>query len=164
MTSGGVPNTAFGSGGEVTTEASTVSNANQITVLSNGDLVVVGSGLESGDSEESGIVVAEYNPDGSLNTSFSPDGSPAGTYIPPESAFDGSTMYGVAVEPDGAIVTVGANEPADLQAAAFSGGTSSLAYDNNGNTLTGEILKGRVSIATIVYRLRRRDLYLQGNG
>ncbi len=128
------PPHSVGSGGEVTADSA----ANAVTVLSNGDLIIVGSALPPSYGGDYGLLVAEYNPNGSLNTSFSPDGSPAGTYMPSDSAFDNSSIYGVAIEPDGAIVAVGQNDPWYLQAEEFTGGTTPLSYDNNGNTLSDQ--------------------------
>jgi uncharacterized delta-60 repeat protein len=64
----GTLDTTFGTNGLVTTNFNNTTDvANAVVVLSNGDILVAGTAVSTNSSE---FALAEYNPDGSLNTAF----------------------------------------------------------------------------------------------
>src|SRR5439155_9664653 len=71
-----------------------------------GKIVVVGR-AETASSTD--IVVARYNPDGTLDASFDGDGSP-GNGVVKTTVADGGEANAVAIQPDGKIVVVGVAE------------------------------------------------------
>ncbi len=93
MTCGGP---AFDTDGILTTDIDGTDEGRAIAIQSDGKIVVAGfSGT--------GVALARYNTDGSLDAGFSPGGSPAGTLTSAD--IDGGN--GVAIQPDGKIVVAG---------------------------------------------------------
>ena len=92
---------SFGDGGAVTTAFAASSEADAVTVDSNGKIVVLGDSCQTEDPWTGcKLVLARYNVDGSLDPSFG-SGGMATTEFP---GFDDVTGEGVTVQPDGKIV------------------------------------------------------------
>ncbi len=92
--------TAFGTGGEVTTVLSLADFAESVAVQADGKIVAAGFSQQSASAED--FALARYNPDGSLDTSF----GTGGTVL---TDFGGSNdgALGVAIQADGKIVAAG---------------------------------------------------------
>lgn len=98
----GKPDGAFGHLGVVQTDFGGDEEANDIAIQPDGRIVAVGTYQTS----KTGMLVARYRADGSLDTTFSADGKVALT----SAGLLGPTLeraYGVAVQPDGRVVVVG---------------------------------------------------------
>ncbi|HEY7280472.1 MAG TPA: hypothetical protein VID47_02660 [Actinomycetota bacterium] len=100
---GGALDTAFGGDGRVTTDfAGAFDVGRSVAILHSGDILVAGQSQTAADEQR--IVVVEYRPNGTLDTSFSTDGKVV-VNMSPGNAED---AVGVAVRGDGKIV-VGAS-------------------------------------------------------
>ncbi|MBN9523248.1 hypothetical protein J0H58_32830, partial [bacterium] len=90
---------SFGTAGRVVTSAGGAEAASAVAVQPDGKIIVAGSTTQNND-----IVLARYNPDGSLDATF--NGS--GTF---QFTFGGiDTAAALALQPDGMIVVVGATD------------------------------------------------------
>jgi uncharacterized delta-60 repeat protein len=104
-TSNGGLDTSFGTAGRVTTSFGGQSaEANSVAVQRDGHILAAGS--TAPDNNHSNLALARYNSDGSLDSSFGSSGLVTLSF--------GSTRAsanGVAVQPDGRIVTAGSTSP-----------------------------------------------------
>jgi uncharacterized delta-60 repeat protein len=98
----GSPDTAFGSGGALTTRiAGLDAEARAVVVQPDGKLVVAGTAYGSGSVHDQ-FGLARYNADGSLDSSF----GISGTIVTPVSP-GGSEARGLAIQADGKILAAG---------------------------------------------------------
>ncbi|WP_187645768.1 DUF11 domain-containing protein [Streptomyces sp. TRM49041] len=119
--------TAFGTGGKVTTDFSSGAVAFGVALQTDGKIVAVGSGL-------GGFGLARYNIDGSLDTAFGTGGKVT-------TDFDGgATAFGMALQTDGKIVAAGLggpNDNRDFALARFnSDGSLDTAFGTGGKVTT----------------------------
>lgn len=133
--SDGTLDTSFGSDGIVLTEVGNSSVANAVTELSNGDIVVAGSGTD-GDGNL-GIALVEYNADGTLNESFGIDGITVTGVGAPGSAY----AQALTVLPGGDIIVAGEAGNIDLDsgislAKYHSDGTLDTSFGTDGTVLS----------------------------
>ena len=101
--------TSFGDGGKRFTDFGTRDEASSLAIQADGKIVVAGYSecgcpfAPSGD--DSDVIIARYNADGTLDPSFSGDGKETTDFRPNGDDYGSS----VAIQPDGAIVVAGAS-------------------------------------------------------
>ncbi|MEO8042172.1 MAG: delta-60 repeat domain-containing protein, partial [Acidobacteriota bacterium] len=108
----GALDSSFGSGGKVSTSIGNFSEAYAAALQSDGKIVAAGFGY---DGSNSGVALAKYYIDGSLDTSFGTGGKVV-TPFP-----GGGAAYDVAIQSDGKIVSLGSrrNSSTDYEFALF---------------------------------------------
>ena len=94
------PRPEFSNDGKQLTTIGVSGYGNGVAIHSDGKIVVAG-GSYAGVGGTHSFALARYNADGSLDTSFDGDGKLT-------TDFGGGVAYGVALQPDGKIVAVGA--------------------------------------------------------
>ncbi len=92
----------FGTGGIVTTNIGPNDLGRAVTVLPDGHILVAGYANQNGYQD---FTVVRYNADGSLDTSFGGGDGIVGTPVGPSD----DVAFSIAVQPDGAILVVGAS-------------------------------------------------------
>jgi uncharacterized delta-60 repeat protein len=132
MAQAGRLDTTFGTGGKVTTFAPDQNNSvNGVAIQSDGKVVVAGD-LQVKNSFFMAALV-RYNVNGSLDTSFGKGGTVI-THFPVGIA---SSSFGVAIQPDGKIVTGGQVYPVGFGAARYnSNGSIDSSFGNGGTAVT----------------------------
>ncbi len=100
-----------------------------IAIKPDGRIVAAGYGGENG---VRGFTIAQYNTDGSLDTSFGGDGK----VVVPTSSNGNERAYGVAVQPDGKIVAVGYSILKFAVIRLNTDGSPDQAFGSNGIVLT----------------------------
>ena len=121
----------FGSGGLVTTDIVAWSeHADDVVLQPDGKLVVVGTGFIDFMGDER-IILARYNPDGSLDTSFDGDG-----WLMIDFGYSHESGHAVALQADGKIVVAGIGN-ADFALARFNtDGSPDTGFDGDGKLTT----------------------------
>jgi uncharacterized delta-60 repeat protein len=124
--------TSFSDDGTQTTDFGGNDAASDVAIQPDGKILTVGYG--PGD-----FALARYNPDGSLDSSFSGDGTQT-TDFGGGAAFRGAA-YGVALQPDGKIVTVGfapvGADPGDFALARYNpDGSLDSSFSGDGTQTT----------------------------
>ncbi len=121
--------TSFGNDGTVVTQFLTGSQeeAYDMAIAPDGTIIVVGQSISSG---ASGIAIARYNPNGTLDTSF----GNGGLVVTPTSGGVG-LADSIALEPDGTIVVGGTTNGGDLAPSGSEEGHAQLLSFNSDGTL-----------------------------
>ena len=117
---------SFGSGGVVHGPAvagATGSRARAVAIQSDGKIVVVGTATDQTGSARDGLLIERFNSNGSLDTSF----GPGGVVNLLSTAF--GEGYGVAIQPNGAILASGAVAPSTIPLAVVARLTSAGKLD-----------------------------------
>ena len=111
----------FGTGGRVTTgfDSGNV-HANAVIVQPNGKIVLAGG---NGGNR---FALARYNVDGSLDDTFGGDGKVTTGFV------SGGTAFGLAIQPDGKLVAVGASSDRFMAARYNSNGTLDRTFNSDG--------------------------------
>ena len=138
----------FGIGGKaISPFVTTLSDAHGMTLQSDGKTVVVG-GTSAGGGGSSDAIVLRYKSDGILDSTFSGDGMLS-------TDFGASESYaGVAVQPDGKVVTVGTNSTITniILARYTSAGVLDNTFDGDGRatiTLAGKTVVTASEVAVL---------------
>lgn len=128
--------TTFGNGGIVTTNIGNYFDSiGRIALQSDGKIVAEGftaTFTGSSNQRKSDIVLARYNPDGSLDATFG-NGGLVISDIDPDFADDALALM---IQPDGKLVIAGADREDFLVARYNSNGTLDTTFGNNGFTRT----------------------------
>jgi uncharacterized delta-60 repeat protein len=134
--SNGSLDTTFGNGGIVKTNIGTyIDGIGRIALQSDGKIVAVGftaTFTGSSNQRKSDIVLARYNPDGSLDPTFGNGGIVIST-IDPDLADDALALL---IQPDGKVVLAGADREDFLVARYNTNGTLDTTFGTNGFTRT----------------------------
>jgi len=131
--------TAFGSGGIVTTTFPEGSYAFDVALQSDGKIIAAGTvfvDFNPGDQSDTDFALARYNPDGTPDATFGSGGTVTTDFV----GFE-DDAFSVLIQPDGKIVAVGsANDPAtfyDFAAARYlSNGTIDTTFGVAGRVRT----------------------------
>src|SRR5262249_39062750 len=100
LTADGRPDETFGTGGTVITDfAPRDDEAHAVAVQADGKIVVAGLAVNAGTDAD--LLLARYNPDGSLDDTF----GTGGRVITPVAGYD--VIDALAVQPDGKLVIAG---------------------------------------------------------
>jgi uncharacterized delta-60 repeat protein len=96
---------SFGSGGRLTTSFSAFSAfAYAVSIRADGRIVVAGSALVGGASQ---FALAQYNTDGSLDTSFGVGGKTTTNFADAANPLANAGVSAIAIQPDGKIIAAG---------------------------------------------------------
>ena len=125
----GTLDTSFGNGGIVTTNLTGTSHAEDLAILPDGRILVVGS--ESTNSNDSQLVVARYHANGSIDTTFASDGLFKFDWDANDS---NEQAYAVSFQANGKIVIAGtgADPQSLLVVQLHSSGVLDPLFGNNG--------------------------------
>jgi uncharacterized delta-60 repeat protein len=131
---------SFGHGGTAATRINQLGYTAAALVLQRDGKLVVVAGTYSA-QPRGGIVVARYNPDGSLDTSFGHEGTATG-----RGTIDNDTYAGLALLPDGRLVAAGAGSYSALTLAAYDeNGTPATSFGRHGRVTTTLSRAGAIS-------------------
>ncbi len=102
-TPAGKLDSAFGTGGQVSTDLGTrADHANAIALQPDGKILVAGSTLDPNPAQGENFVLVRYNPNGTLDSSFGRDGK-----VSTDFGGKNDEAEAVAIEPNGDIVAAG---------------------------------------------------------
>ena len=126
----GTPDTAFGTGGKVTTDFGGIGGddyAYAMALQPDGKIVAVGQANTTAGNDDFGV--ARYNPDGSLDTSFGAGGLVTTSVAP---GTNDDFAFAIAIQPDGKLVVAG-----DANMGGATGWDSAVVrYDSDGTVDT----------------------------
>ena len=120
--------TAFGTGGRVSTDFGSADEARAVAIQSDGKIVVAGYALDSNTGND--FAAARYNTDGSLDTAFDTDGKLTTNMGATDEA------HAVAIQSDGKIVLAGQTGHSFGVARYTTAGALDTAFDTDGKQST----------------------------